>query len=55
MRILSQKSTEYNGKEYKKFWVVISNKLIEKLWWKTGDELEVEAKDKKLIIERRIK
>ena len=52
MRILSQKSTEYNGKEYKKFWVVISNKLVEKLGWKTGDELTANVKDKKLVIEK---
>ena len=53
MRLLSQKSREYKGKEYKKFWVVISNKLIEKLGWKTGDELEAKVKDKKLIIEKK--
>jgi len=53
MRLLSQKSREYKGKEYKKFWVVISNKLIEKLGWRTGDELEADAKDKKLIISKK--
>ncbi len=50
MRLLSQKSREYKGREYKKFWVVISNKLIEKLGWKTGDELEAEVKGEKLVI-----
>lgn len=52
MRLLSQKSREYKGKEYTKFWVVIPNKLIEKLRWKTGQELEAEAKDDKIIIEK---
>ena len=52
MRLLSQISREYKGIEYKKFWVVISNKLVEKLGWKTGDELEAEAKGDKLVIEK---
>ena len=43
MRLLSQKSREYQGKEYKKFWVVIPNKIIDKLGWKTGEDLEAEA------------
>jgi len=51
MRLLSQISREYKGKEYKKFWVVIPNKIIEKLGWKTGQELKAEVKDKKLIVE----
>ena len=50
MRLLSQKSREYQGKEYKKFWVVIPNKVIEKLGWKSGEDLEAEVKDDKLII-----
>lgn len=52
MRLLSQISREYKGTEYKKFWVVISNKFIEKLGWKTGDELEAEVKGGKLVIEK---
>lgn len=52
MRLLSQISREYKGIEYKKFWVVISNKLVEKLGWKTGDELEAEIKGNKLVIEK---
>ena len=52
MKLLSQISREYKGTEYKKFWVVISNKLIENLGWKTGDELEAEVKGDKLIIEK---
>ncbi len=51
MRLLSQISREYNGKKYEKFWVVIPNKLIEKLGWKKGQELEAEVKGDKLIIE----
>ena len=52
MRLLSQKSREYKDKSYYKFWVVIPNKIVEKLGWKQGQELEAEVKDKKLIIEK---
>lgn len=52
MRLLNQISREYKGKEYKKFWVVIPNKIIEKLGWKTGQELEAEVKGNKLVIEK---
>ena len=52
MRLLSQKSSEYQGKGYRKFWIVIPNKLIEKLGWKGGEDLDVEVKKDKLIIER---
>ena len=52
MRLLSQISREYKGNEYRKYWVVISNKLIKKLKWKTGEDLEAEVKKGKLIIEK---
>ncbi len=52
MRLIGQKHSEYKGKDYHKFWVVIPNKLIEKLGWKAGEELEAEVKKDKLIIEK---
>jgi len=52
MKLLSQKSREYKGKGYTKFWVVIANKLIEKLGWKKGDNLKAEVKNDKLIIQK---
>jgi len=52
MRLLSQKSREYKDKSYYKFWVVIPNKIIDKLGWKRGDELETEVKGDKLLIEK---
>ncbi len=52
MRVLSQKSREYKGKDYKKHWIVIPNWIIEKLGWKTGDDLKADLKGKKLIIEK---
>ena len=52
MKLLSQISRKYGDTEYKKFWVVIANKLIEKLGWKKGEELKAEIKGNKLIIEK---
>lgn len=52
MRLLSHTSREYKGKKYEKFWIVIPNKLIEKLKWKRGQELEAEVKGDKLVIEK---
>ncbi|MDD5331460.1 MAG: AbrB/MazE/SpoVT family DNA-binding domain-containing protein [Candidatus Nanoarchaeia archaeon] len=52
MRLLSQTSREYNGTKYEKFWVVIPSKVIKKLGWKRGQELEAETKGDKLIIEK---
>lgn len=52
MRLQSQVSREYKGKKYEKFWVVLPSKLVNKLKWKSGEELEVEINDNKLIIEK---
>lgn len=52
MRLLGQISRVYNDKKYRKHWVVIPNKLLEKLGWETGDELEADIKGGKLIIEK---
>lgn len=52
MRLLSQISREYEGKKYEKFWVVIPSKIIKKLGWKRGQELEADIKGDKLIIEK---
>jgi len=50
MKLQSQISRKYGEKEYKKSWVVIPEKLLKKLGWKTGEDLEAEVKMKKLII-----
>ncbi len=52
MRLQSQVSRKYGDVEYKKFWIVIPEKLLKKLGWKSGQELEVEVKGDKLIIEK---
>ena len=53
MKLQSQTSRTYGDTEYQKSWVVIPNKLLKLLGWKTGQELEAEVKDGKLIVERK--
>jgi len=52
MKLQGNVSREYKNKKYTKFWVVLPNKLVEKLGWKVGEELEAETKDGKLVIEK---
>jgi len=52
MRLLSHTSRKYKDKEYEKFWIVIPNKLVEKLKWKRGEDLEAEVKRSKLVIKK---
>ena len=52
MKLSGHVSREYKGKRYEKLWVVIPHKLIEKLGWKRGDDLEADVKNGKLIIKR---
>ena len=52
MRLLSQKHSQYKDKEYKKFWVIIPQKIIEKLGWKEGQDLEPKVKGGILLIEK---
>ena len=52
MKLIKQKGRIYEGKEYFKYLIVVPNKLVEKLKWKGGEELEAEVKGKKLVIER---
>ena len=52
MYLQKQLSKKIGDKEYAKWVIVIPPKLIEKLGWKAGEELEAEVKDNKLIIEK---
>lgn len=52
MRLQSQVSRKVGDTEYKKSWIVIPEKLLKKLGWKTGQELEAEIKGNKLVIEK---
>tara|TARA_Y100000310_G_C20112599_1_gene547815 strand:+ start:274 stop:435 length:162 start_codon:yes stop_codon:yes gene_type:complete len=51
MKLIKQKGRDYGDKSYFKYILVVPNKLIAKLGWKGGEDLEAEVKDKKLIIE----
>ena len=52
MKLQSQVSRKVGDTEYKKSWIVIPNKLLELLKWKTGQEVEGEIKDNKLILKK---
>jgi hypothetical protein len=53
MKLQTQISREYKGEKYEKSWVVISQELLKELGWKTGQELEGEAKDNNLVIKKK--
>ena len=55
MRLIPQKSREYNGKSYYKFLIVVPSKIIEKLGWKGGEELTAEAHNDTLTIKQETK
>ncbi|MBA7685448.1 hypothetical protein ES703_93873 [subsurface metagenome] len=44
MKILKEKSREYNGKPYYKHKINLPEELLKKSGFKEGDELEAEAK-----------
>jgi len=52
MKLQSQVSRKVGDKEYKKFWIVIPQKLLKKLGWKTREDLKAEVKNGKLIVEK---
>ena len=52
MRLIPQKSRDYKGKAYYKFLIVIPSKILKKLGWEGGEELEAEVKGGKLIIDK---
>ena len=52
MKLQSQVSRKVGTTEYEKSWVVIPQKVLEVLKWKSGQELKAEIKGDKLIIER---
>ena len=51
MYLQKQLSKKVGDKEYAKWVIVVPPKLIDKLGWKAGEELEAEIKGDKLIIE----
>jgi bifunctional DNA-binding transcriptional regulator/antitoxin component of YhaV-PrlF toxin-antitoxin module len=52
MKLQSQVSRKIGDTEYTKFWVIIPQRIIRKLGWKSGQELEMEIKGNKLVIEK---
>ena len=46
----SQVSRRVEKKEYRKFWVVIPNEIVEKLGWVEGQEVLPELKGHTLIL-----
>lgn len=52
MHLQKQLSKKIGDKEYAKYVIVISPKMVEELGWKAGEELEAEIKKDKLIIEK---
>ena len=53
MRIIKVKDKEYKGKIYYKYFSYFSKKIIEKLKWEKGDELETQIKDGGLFIKKK--
>lgn len=53
MKLLKHRGREYGDKIYYKYTVVIPNKIIKLLKLKGGEELSVNVKGKKMIIEEK--
>ena len=53
MKLQSHVSRKYKDNSYRKFWIIIPKKNLEKLGWKTGQELKAEIKNNKLIISKK--
>lgn len=52
MRLQKQLSRKYNKKEYAKYVIVLKEKIVEKLGWKAGQELEAKIENDVLIIKK---
>lgn len=52
MRLQRQLSRKVGNTTYDKYVIVIKPKIINKLGWKAGQELDAEVKGEKLIIEK---
>ena len=53
MKILKEKSREYNGKPYYKYKINLPEKIIEDSDFKEGDELEADAKKGEIKLRRK--
>ena len=52
MRLQKQLSRKYGNTEYAKYVIVVKPKIIERLGWKDGEELEGKVKGDKLVIKK---
>ncbi len=52
MKVLKEKSREYNGKPYYKFKINIPEKDLVAAKMKEGDELKVKTEDGRIILEK---
>ncbi len=55
MKILKEKSREYNGKAYHKYKINLPTQLLKDSGFHEGDELEAEAKKGEIKLKRREK
>jgi hypothetical protein len=53
MKILKEKSREYNGKPYYKYKINLTEESLEDSGFKEGDELESESEKGKLILRKK--
>ena len=53
MKLMKVKSREYKGKTYHKYRINIPEKIIKKLGFKAGDELEAILEKEKIIIKKK--
>jgi AbrB family looped-hinge helix DNA binding protein len=53
MKVMKEKSREYNGKEYYRFRINIPEEIIKQANIKEGDELEAVAKEKEIILKKK--
>jgi len=53
MKILKEKSREYNGKPYYKYKINLPESIMKESGFKEGDELEAEAKKGEIKLVRR--
>ena len=53
MKLQKQLSRKVGDIEYPKYVLVIPPTTIKEIGWKDGEELEVEIKDKKLVISKK--
>lgn len=51
MKLIKQKSREYQGKAYYKYILNIPTSAIEEIGWEGGEELNCEVEDGKLVIQ----